>query len=54
MDKGSGVFPMGRFVRIYEDASNTCSPEGSIVSGSSVALGQIAPYGLCVFRLTDG
>ena len=54
MDKGSGVFPMGRFVRIYEDASNTCSPEGSIVSGSSAALGQIAPYGLCVFRLTDG
>jgi glycosidase len=54
MDPGSAAFPMGRFVRIYVDPSNTCSPELSILTGSSVALGAIAPYGLCVFRLTDG
>jgi glycosidase len=54
MDPGSAAFPMGRFVRIYVDPSNTCSPELPILSGSSVALGPIAPYGLCVFRLTDG
>jgi alpha-amylase len=51
---GSGAFGMGRFARIYEDPSNGCSPESSIVTTSSVRLGRIAPYGFCVFRLTDG
>lgn len=50
----SGAFPMGRFERIYEDPSNGCSPELSILTRNSVTLGQIAPYGFCVFRLTDG
>jgi alpha-amylase len=47
-------FPMGRFERIYEDPSNGCSPELSIVTSSSVKLGRIAPYGFCLYRLTDG
>jgi alpha-amylase len=50
----SGAFGMGRFERIYEDPSNGCSPESSIVTSSSVRLGRIAPYGFCVFRLADG
>ncbi len=50
----SGAFPMGRFERIYEDPTNGCLPELSILTSSSVTLGQIAPYGFCVFRLTDG
>jgi len=54
MDSGSGAFPMGRFERIYEDPSNSCSPELSILTQNSVALGHIAPHGLCVFQLTDG
>ena len=54
IDAGSGAFPMGRFERIYEDPSNACAPEVSILTSNSVALGQIAPYALCVFRLTDG
>jgi alpha-amylase len=47
-------FPMGRFERIYEDPSNGCSPELPIVTSSSVKLGRIAPYGFCLYRLTDG
>ena len=50
----SGAFPMGRFERIYEDPSNGCSPELFILTSNSVRLGRIAPYGFCVFRLTDG
>jgi alpha-amylase len=54
MPPESAAFPMGRFERIYEDPSNGCSPELTIVTNRSVTLGEIAPYGLCVFRLTDG
>jgi alpha-amylase len=48
---GSGAIPTGRFERIYGDPSSGCSPEVSVGGNNSVALGQIAPYGLCVFRL---
>jgi alpha-amylase len=54
MPPESAAFPMGRFERIYDDPSNGCSPEVAILTNRSVTLGQIAPYGLCVFRLTDG
>lgn len=54
MAPGSRAFGMGRFERIYEDLSRGCSSELSILTSSSVALGQIAPFGFCVFRLTDG
>ncbi len=50
----SPAFGRGRFERIYEDPSAGCSRELSIATSSSVTLGQIAPYGLCVFRFTDG
>jgi glycosidase len=50
----SGNFPTGLFERIYADPSNGCAPELSILSLTSVALGQIAPHGLCVYRFTDG
>jgi alpha-amylase len=48
------AFAMGRFERIFEDPSNGCSPELSIETSSSLKLGRIAPYGFCLFRLTDG
>ena len=54
MPPGSPAFSMGRFERIYEDPSAGCSRELSIATSSSVTLGQIAPYCLCVFRFTDG
>lgn len=54
MAPGNGAFPMGRFERIYADPSDGCSQELSILTSNSVTLGQIGPYGLCVFRLTDG
>lgn len=54
MPAGSAAFGMGRFERIYEDPANGCSPELSITAISSVAFGRIAPYGLCVYRFTDG
>jgi glycosidase len=44
------VTPMRRFERIYEDPSSGCSPEIFIGGTNSVSLGQIAGYGLCVFR----
>jgi alpha-amylase len=50
----SGNFPTGLFERIYADPANGCAPELSILSLTSVALGQIAPHGLCVYRFTDG
>lgn len=54
MPAGSGAFGLGRFERIYEDPANGCSPELSITTISAVALGRIAPYGLCVYRFTNG
>jgi alpha-amylase len=54
MPPGSPAFGKGRFERIYEDPSAGCSRELSIAASSSVTLGQIAPYCLCVFRFTDG
>jgi alpha-amylase len=48
---GSGAIPKGSFERIYEDPSSGCSPEIAVGDNNSVALGQIAAYGLCVFRL---
>ena len=54
MPPGSPAFGKGRFERIYEDPSGGCSRELSIATSSSVTLGQIAPFGLCVFRFTDG
>lgn len=54
MPPGSPAFGSGRFERIYEDAPAGCSRELSIATSSSVTLGEIAPYCLCVFRFTDG
>jgi glycosidase len=54
MPAGSGALGMGRFERIYEDPGSGCSPELSIMTMSSVALGRIAPFALCVYRFTDG
>lgn len=50
-DSGNAATLTGRLERIYEDPVNGCAPEASIRANSSVSLGQIAPYGLCVFRL---
>jgi alpha-amylase len=44
----------GRLERIHEDPIDGCAPEASIGANRSVALGQITPYGLCVFRLAGG
>ena len=48
---GSGAVSASRFERISEDPSGSCPPEASVGANSSVALGQMAPYGFCVFRL---
>jgi glycosidase len=52
-DSGNGARLTGRLERIYEDPANGCAPEASI-RANSVSLGQIAPHGLCVFRLAGG
>ena len=49
---GSGTISTSRFGRIYEDPSGGCLPEASTGANDSFALGQMAPYGLCVFRLS--
>ncbi len=51
LDSGNGATLTGRLERIYEDPVNGCAPDASIAANSSVSLGRIAPYGLCVFRL---
>ena len=48
LDSGIGT---GRLERIYEDPPNGCAAEATINMGP-VSAGRIAPYGLCVFRLT--
>jgi glycosidase len=46
----SGSAPLsGRLEQINEDPG--CAPEASIAANGSVSLRQVAPYGLCVFRL---
>jgi alpha-amylase len=50
LDSGNGATLTGRLDRIYEDPVNGCAQGASIGANSSVSLGQIAPYGLCVFR----
>lgn len=51
---GSGVISTStsRFERIYEDPSGGCLAEASTGANNSFALGQMAPYGFCVFRLS--
>jgi glycosidase len=49
---GSGVISTSRFERIYEYPSAGCLPEPSPGANSSIALGPMAPYGFCVFRLS--
>ncbi|HEY6089962.1 MAG TPA: alpha-amylase family glycosyl hydrolase [Gemmatimonadaceae bacterium] len=51
MDSGSGTPLTGRLELIHEDPSNGCAPDAVVAAGGSATLGQIAPYGLCVFRL---
>ena len=51
LDPGNGATLTGRLERIYEDPVNGCAADASIGGNSSVSLAQIAPYGLCVFRL---
>ncbi|HMG70602.1 MAG TPA: alpha-amylase family glycosyl hydrolase [Gemmatimonadaceae bacterium] len=51
LDSGNGAAHTGRLERIFEDPVNGCAPEASIRANISLSLGQIAPYGLCVFRL---
>lgn len=50
-DSGSNAVPAGRLERIYEDPTGSCAAEISGAGNGSLSLGQIAPYGLCVFRL---
>ena len=47
-----GAMPTGRLLRIYEDPSGGCPSGLSVGANGPLALGPIAPYGLCVFRLT--
>jgi glycosidase len=54
LDSGNGAPLRGRLERIYEDPANGCAPEAAIRANTSVSLGRIAPYGLCVFRLAAG
>lgn len=54
VNPGRGWFSTGEFARIYEDPQNGCSPLAPLMGVTSVALDQIGPYGLCVFRFTDG
>ena len=49
---GSGAMSTSRFERIYEDPSGGCLAEVSTGANNSFALGQMAPYGFCVFRLS--
>jgi glycosidase len=49
---GSGASSTSRFQRIYEDPSGGCLSEALTRANDSFALGQIAPYGFCVFRLS--
>ena len=48
----SGASSTSRFERIDEDPSGGCLPEASAGANNSFALGQMAPYGFCVFRLS--
>jgi glycosidase len=48
---GSGAVSASRFERINEDPSGSCPQQASVGANTSVALGQMAPYGFCVFRL---
>ena len=52
LSPGSGATSTSRFERIYEDPTRGCVPEASAGANSSFALGQMAPYGFCVFRLS--
>ena len=54
LESGNGATLTGRLERIYEDPVNGCAAEASIRANSSVSLGRVAPYGLCVFRLAGG
>jgi alpha-amylase len=47
-----GAAPTDRLLRIYEDPSGGCPSELSVGANAPLAVGPIAPYGLCVFRLT--
>ncbi len=51
VDLSGSAFPPTRFERIYEDPSSGCPPQISVAANNSAALGPIAAYGLCVFRL---
>jgi glycosidase len=52
LSPGSGASSTSRFERIYEDPTGGCVPKASAGANSSFALGQMAPYGFCVFRLS--
>jgi glycosidase len=52
LSPGSGATSTSRFERIYEDPTGGCAPEASAGANNSFALGQLAPYGFCVFRLS--
>jgi glycosidase len=49
---GSGASAASRFDRIYDDPSGSCLSAATVGANSSVALGRMAPYGFCVFRLS--
>ena len=52
LSPGSGATSTSRFERIYEDPSGGCLPESPAGANNSFALGPMAPYGFCVFRLS--
>jgi hypothetical protein len=50
---GSGATPTSRLERIYEDPTRGCLAEASPGANNSFALGPMAPYGFCVFRISS-
>jgi glycosidase len=48
----SGATSTSRFERIYQDPSGGCPVEASARANNSFALGPMAPYGFCVFRIS--
>jgi glycosidase len=51
LSPGSGATSTSRFDRIYEDPTGGCPAEASAGANNSFAVGPMAPYGFCVFRL---
>jgi hypothetical protein len=53
LSPGSVASSTSRFERIYQDPSGGCPAEASARANNSFALGPMAPYGFCVFRISS-